>query len=328
MARTLSLAVPSGHLTLGNLLGAIRHWASDQRGTDTLYGIADLHALTTDHDPDLVRVLTLEFIALLIAAGLDPDRCTLFVQSHIPAHAELHWLLEATAYDGELRRMVQYKEKAAKQQSVRSALLAYPVLMAADILLYGVQAVPVGDDQRQHLELARDLAIRFNSAYGPTFVVPHAVTAPVAARVMDLRDPGTKMNKSAPPNAPGVIRLLDPPDVIRRKIARAVTDSGSEVVFDPTAKPGIANLLTILAACAGTTPDTLPSRMDSYRELKQACAEAVIAVLGPLQYRYADIIADRAALSALIRRGAQQAQELAAPRLAHAKAAIGLLQPS
>jgi tryptophanyl-tRNA synthetase len=328
MARTLSLAVPSGHLTLGNLLGAIRHWVPDQRGTDTLYGIADLHALTTDHDPQAVRVVTLELIALLIAAGLDPGRCTLFVQSHIPAHAELHWLLEATAYDGELRRMVQYKEKAARQRSVRSALLAYPVLMAADILLYGVRAVPVGDDQRQHLELARDLAIRFNGAYGDTFVVPQAVTAPVAARVMDLRDPGTKMNKSAPPNAPGVIRLLDPPDVIRRKIARAVTDSGSEVVFDPTNRPGVANLLTILAACTGTTPDTLPSPMGSYRDLKEACAEAVIAVLRPLQHRYADITADHATLSALIRRGAQQAQELAAPRLAHAKAAIGLLQPS
>ena len=298
MARTLSLAVPSGHLTLGNLLGAIRHWACDQRGTDTLYGIADLHALTTDHDPETVRAVTLEQFALLIAAGLDPGRCTLFVQSHIPAHAELHWLLEATAYDGELRRMVQYKEKAAKQRSVRSALLAYPVLMAADILLYGVQAVPVGDDQRQHLELARDLAIRFNSAYGDTFVVPHAVTPPVAARVMDLQDPGTKMNKSAPPSAPGVIRLLDPPEVIRRKIARAVTDSGREVIFDPRNKPGAANLLTILAACTNTTPADLPPRLDSYRDLKEACAEAVIAVLGPLQHRYAGITADRATLSA------------------------------
>ena len=178
MARTLSLTVPSGHLTLGNLLGAIRHWAADQRGSDSLYGVADLHALTTEHDPASVRALTIEQVALLVAAGLDPHRCTIFVQSQVPAHTDLHWLLEATAYDGELRRMVQYKEKAARQRSVRSALLAYPVLMAADILLYDVETVPVGDDQRQHLELARDLATRFNKAYGETFVVPRAVTAP------------------------------------------------------------------------------------------------------------------------------------------------------
>jgi tryptophanyl-tRNA synthetase len=327
MARTLSLAVPSGHLTLGNLLGAIRHWVSDQRGTDTLYGTADLHALTTEHDPQLVREVTLEQVALLIAAGLDPGRCTIFVQSHVPAHAELHWLLEATAYDGELRRMVQYKEKAARQRSVRSALLAYPVLMAADILLYDVKTVPVGDDQRQHLELARDLAIRFNRAYGDTFVVPEAATPQVAARVMDLQDPAMKMNKSAPAGAPGVIRLLDPPDVIHRKIIRAVTDTGREVVFDPGGRPGVANLLTILAACTGTAPDALPARLTSYRDLKEACAEAVIALLGPLQRRYAGITADRTALSALIRQGARQAQDIAAPRLARAKAAIGLLAP-
>jgi len=327
LARTLSLAVPSGHLTLGNLLGAIRQWVPDQRGRDTLYGIADLHALTADHDPRLVRAVTLEQFALLIAAGLDPARCTLFVQSHVPAHAELHWLLEATAYDGELRRMVQYKEKAAKQRSVRAALLAYPVLMAADILLYDVTAVPVGDDQRQHLELARDLAIRFNRAYGDTFVVPQAVTAQVAARVMDLQDPAVKMNKSAPASAPGVIRLLDPPPVVRRKITRAVTDTGSEVIFDPVHRPGVANLLTILAACTGAAPDALPARLDNYRDLKEACAEAVIAVLAPLQRRYADITADHTTLSALARQGAAQAQDIAAPRLARAKSAIGLLAP-
>ena len=325
MTRTLSLAVPSGHLTLGNLLGAISHWVDDQRGSDSLYGIADLHALTTDHDPAAVRAITLEQLALLIAAGLDPRRCTIFVQSHVPAHTGMHWLLEAVAYDGELRRMVQYKQKAAKQRSVRSALLVYPVLMAADILLYGVETVPVGDDQRQHLELARDLAIRFNSAYGDTFTVPRAVTPPVAARVMDLQDPAVKMDKSAAPAAPGVIRLLDPPGVIRRKIARAVTDSGSEVVFDPGRKPGAANLLTILAACAGTTPASAAARLDSYRELKEASAEAVIAVLGPLQRRYADISADPAELLALAGHGAASAQQLAAPTLARAREAIGLL---
>ncbi|HTP15042.1 MAG TPA: tryptophan--tRNA ligase [Streptosporangiaceae bacterium] len=325
MARTLSLTVPTGHLTLGNLLGAIRHWAADQRGSDSLYGVADLHALTTEHDPASVRALTIEQVALLVAAGLDPHRCTIFVQSHVPAHTDLHWLLEATAYDGELRRMVQYKEKAARQRSVRSALLAYPVLMAADILLYDVETVPVGDDQRQHLELARDLATRFNKAYGETFVVPRAVTAPVAARLMDLQDPARKMSKSAAPSAPGVLRLLDPPDVIRRKVARAVTDSGRDVVFDAVGKPGVASLLTILAACTGISPAAAAAQLDTYSELKEKVTAAVIAVLDPLQRRYADVRADPAAVLAIAREGAAQAQELAAPTLARAKTAIGLL---
>ena len=325
MARTLSLTVPSGHLTLGNLLGAIRYWAEEQRGDDSLYGVADLHALTTEHDPATVRAVTLEQLGLLVAAGLDPRRCTIFVQSQVPAHAELHWLLEATAYDGELRRMVQYKDKAAKQQSVRSALLAYPVLMAADILLYGVETVPVGDDQRQHLELARELAARFNKAYGETFVVPQAVTPAVAARVMDLQQPAVKMSKSAAPAAPGVLRLLDPPDVIRRKIAHAVTDSGRGVVFDPVRKPGVANLLAILAACTGTTPQAAAAPLDTYSELKEAATAAVIAVLDPLQRRYADICADPATVLAIARDGSARARQLAAPTLAGAKRAIGLL---
>jgi len=325
MARTLSLTVPSGHLTLGNLLGAIRHWAEDQRGADSLYGIADLHALTTEHNPADVRAMTLEQLALLLAAGLDADRCTIFVQGQVPAHAELHWLLEATAYDGELRRMVQYKEKAARQSSVRSALLTYPVLQAADVLLYDVDTVPVGDDQRQHLELARDLAIRFNKSYGETFVVPRAVTPPVAARVMDLQDPAVKMSKSSAPAAPGVLRLLDPPDVVRRKVARAVTDSGRDVIFDPVGKPGVANLLTILAACTGTAPAAAAAGLGSYGELKEAVAAAVVAVLDPLQQRYADIRADPGLVMAVARDGAARAQELAAPTLARAKEAIGLL---
>jgi tryptophanyl-tRNA synthetase len=209
---------------------------------------------------------------------------------------------------------------------VRSALLAYPVLMAADILLYQVETVPVGDDQRQHLELARTLAVRFNTAYGETFTVPRAVSPPVAARVMDLQDPDVKMSKSAPLAAPGVIRLLDPPDVIRRKIARAVTDSGQEVVYDPDGKPGVANLLTILAACTESTPAAAAAQLDSYRQLKEATAEAVIALLDPLQRRYTAIRADDAALMALAREGARTAQELAQPTLMRARSAIGLLE--
>jgi tryptophanyl-tRNA synthetase len=325
VGRTLSLVVPSGHLTLGNLLGAIQYWVGDQRGTDSLYGVADLHALTTEHDPAAVRAVTVEQVAILIAAGLDPDRCTLFVQSHVPAHAEMHWLLEATAHDGELRRMVQYKEKSAKQATVRSALLAYPVLMAADILLYDVEAVPVGADQRQHLELARDLATRFNGLYGETFVVPRAVTPPVAARVMDLQEPTAKMNKSAPRASAGVIRLLDPPDVIRRKIARARTDSGRMVAYDPVNSPGVSNLLSITAACTRATPDALASSITSYRELKDGCAEAVTALLKPLQQRYEEVVGDQNTLARVIRQGAERARDLAAVTLARAKDAMGLL---
>jgi tryptophanyl-tRNA synthetase len=324
MTRSLSLVVPSGSLTLGNLLGAIQHWVADQRGADTLYGLADMHALTTPHDPEAVRAATLEQATLLLAAGLDPDRCTLFVQSHVPAHAELLWLLEATAYDGELRRMIQYKEKSARHQTVRAALLTYPVLMAADVLLYDVATVPVGDDQRQHLELARDLALRFNRSYGQTFTVPRTVTPAVGARVMDLQDPSVKMSKSAPPQATGVIRLLDPPDVVRRKIARAVTDSGQ---LEPGAEhgPGVANLVTILAACTGQTAEQAAAGTGSYRELKQACAEAVTGRLAPLQARYAALADDPPAVTQALRDGAERARSVASATLARAKSAIGLL---
>jgi tryptophanyl-tRNA synthetase len=325
MARTLSLVVPSGHLTLGNLLGAIAQWVTDQRGTDSIYGVADLHALTTPHDPAAVRAATMEQATLLLAAGLDPSRCTVFVQSHVPAHAELLWLLEATANDGELRRMIQYKEKSARHESVRAALLTYPVLMAADVLLYDVATVPVGDDQRQHLELARDLALRFNKSYGPTFTVPRAVTPPIGARLMDLQDPTAKMSKSAPLEAGGVIRLLDPPALVRRKIARAVTDSGQRLEPGIDPGPGVANLVTMLAACTGQTQPQAAAGLVTYRDLKEACAEAVVALLTPLQERYATLAADPAAMTSVLREGAQHARAIAEGTLTRAKAAIGLL---
>jgi len=325
MPRTLSLVVPSGSLTLGNLLGAIRQWVPDQRGSDSLYGVADLHALTAPHDPRAVHHHTREQALTLLAAGLDPSRCVLFVQSHVAAHAELHWLLGATAHDGELRRMIQYKEKAARSESVPAALLAYPVLMAADILLYQVEAVPVGADQAQHLELARDLALRFNQAYGPTFTVPRTVVPPAAARVMDLQEPTRKMNKSAPADAAGVIRLLDGPDLVRRKITRAVTDSGREVVYDPATKPGVTNLLEITAACTATAPQSVAEQTSSYRALKQACADAVIGILTPLQLRYAELADDPTLLPRILASGAEQARQIAAPTLLAAKGAIGLL---
>lgn len=325
MARVLSLVVPSGHLTLGNYLGAIQHWPARQDEGVSLFRVADLHALTITHDPAQVTAITREQVATLLAAGLDPTRCVLFVQSHVAAHTQLHWLLEATAYDGELRRMIQYKEKSAKQTSICGALLSYPVLMAADILHYDVPIVPVGDDQRQHLELARDLAIRFNNAYGETFVVPAAATPPVAARVMDLQDATRKMNKSADLDARGVVRLLDRPDVVREKFKGAQTDSGSEVAHDPDNKPGVSNLLVILAACTDTTPQQAIGTVGSYRELKAACAEAVNLILAPFQARYGDVVADEQGLDQILAAGAKRARGLAEPTLRRAMNAIGLL---
>jgi tryptophanyl-tRNA synthetase len=324
MSGSLSLVVPSGHLTLGNLLGAVLRWTTDQRQVGGLYGVADLHALTVEHDPAQVRALTVEQVGVLLAAGLDPERCTIFVQSHVPAHTELLWLLESTVHAGELQRMVQFKQKAAGRVAVRGSLLTYPVLMAADILLYGADEVPVGDDQRQHLELARVIAQRFNTSYGETFVVPRAATPPVAARVMDLQRPREKMSKSARDDR-GVIRVLDPPEVVRRKIARAVTDADALVRHDPERKPGISNLLEILSACTGPSPHALAGQFTSYRQLKDAVTDAVVELLAPVQHRYTKIAADPGYIARLLHHGAAAASTLAAPTLARAKEAIGLL---
>jgi tryptophanyl-tRNA synthetase len=324
MAGSLSLVVPSGHLTLGNLLGAVLGWTTDRHQAGSLYGVADLHALTLEHDPATVRALTVEQVGVLLAAGLDPARCTVFVQSHVPAHTELLWLLESTVHVGELQRMVQFKQKAGGHKAVRASLLTYPVLMAADILLYGAEQVPVGDDQRQHLELARTIARRFNARYGETFVVPHAVTPPVAARVMDLQHPREKMSKSARDDQ-GVIRVLDPPEVVRRKIARAATDADTVVRHDPQRQPGVANLLEILSACTGQAPHALAGQLSSYRQLKDATSDAVVELLAPVQHRYRRIMADPGYVTGLLRHGAASASALAAPTLTRAKAAIGLV---
>ncbi len=226
MNRNLSLITPSGRLTLGNYLGAFRGMAAAQESTECFYGVSDLHAMTTTHDPVVLRAAIAEVTTLFLARRARPDKAVLFRQSRVPAHRELAYLLECTAYTGELARMIQYKEKGRDQPSTRVSLYTYPVLMAADILLYRPTQVPVGDDQRQHVELTRDLAVRFNNTYGAVFTVPEIVTPTAGARVMDLQDPTRKMSKSAAPGADGgVIRLLDPPDVVRRKVARAVTDS-------------------------------------------------------------------------------------------------------
>ncbi|MFB6789112.1 tryptophan--tRNA ligase [Streptomyces olivaceus] len=331
MTRVFSGIKPTGHLTLGNYLGAMRRWAADdQYRSDALFCVVDLHALTVDHDPARVRRLSRQSASLLLAAGLDPEQCTVFVQSHVDEHARLSYVLECVATDGEMRRMIQYKEKAEREQrrggSVRLSLLTYPVLMAADILAYGTDEVPVGDDQTQHVELARDLAVRFNQRYGHTFTVPRATGPAVAARVMNLQDPVSKMGKSDDAG-PGIVYLLDEPDVVRKKVMRAVTDSGQDVVYDREERPGLANLLEILAACAGGDPAELAGAYDSYGALKKDTAEAVVEVLRPVQERHRALSADPEYVDGVLREGAERARGMARPTVDAAYRAIGLLAP-
>lgn len=318
MDRRLSLLTPSGHLTLGNLLGALRPMATGQQDADSYYGIADLHAMTTPHDPGRLRSLVRETATLMLAAGL--GEATLFVQSRVPAHAQLAYLLECTATTGELNRMIQFKEKGRGVDSTRASLYTYPALMAADILLYRPQQVPVGADQRQHVELTRDLALRFNRDYGPVFTVPEITVPAAGARVMRLDDPTRKMGKSDGDTA-GVVGLLDPPDVVRRKVARAVTDSdtGPDAVRADPAKPGVSNLIDVLEACGGSADG-----ITTYGALKRAVTDAVVAELAPLQQRYAELAADPAHVTAVFERGAERCREVTAPVLAAAQAAMGV----
>ncbi|MCX4995167.1 tryptophan--tRNA ligase [Streptomyces longwoodensis] len=331
MTRVFSGIKPTGHLTLGNYLGAMRQWAAvDQHRSDALFCVVDLHALTVDHDPARVRRLSRQAATLLLAAGLDPELCTLFVQSHVDEHARLSYVLECVATDGEMRRMIQYREKAARERerggSVRLSLLTYPVLMAADILAYGADEVPVGDDQAQHVELTRDLALRFNQRYGGTFVVPRATVPKVAARVMNLQDPTSKMGKSDD-SGPGIVYLLDEPEVVRKKVVRAVTDSGRDVVYDREERPGVANLLEILAACTGGEPGALAGAYGSYGQLKKDTAEAVVEVLRPVRARHQELCADPGFVEGVLRAGAEKARAMARPTVDAAYRAIGLLPP-
>ncbi|MFK0046686.1 tryptophan--tRNA ligase [Streptomyces sp. NPDC090741] len=332
MTRIFSGIKPTGHLTLGNYLGAVRQWvAADQEPDEALFCVVDLHALTVEHDPARVRRLSRQAATLFLASGLDPEKCTLFMQSHVDEHTRLSYVLECTATDGEMRRMIQYKEKSAQAQAsgegVRLSLLTYPVLMAADILAYATEEVPVGEDQRQHVELARDLAVRFNQRYGQTFAVPKATLPQVAARVMDLQEPTSKMGKSGGAG-PGVVFMLDEPGVIRKKFMRAVTDSGDGgMVYDREARPGVANLLDVLAACTGGDPAALAEEYSGYGALKRDVADAVVELLRPVQERHAELAADPAAVEKVLRDGAGRARALARPIVDRAYRAIGLLEP-
>src|SRR4051812_18668467 len=318
MARVFSGMQPSGDATLGSLLGALRNWVSSQNA-DAYYCVVDLHALTFPQDPEVLRRRTLELATLFIAVGLNPDVSTLFVQSHVHEHAELAWLMECTASFGELSRMTQFKDKSEQRDFVSAALFTYPALMAADIVLYDTEEVPVGDDQRQHVELTRDVAERFNSRYGQTFTVPKAVIGTAGARVMDLQDPTRKMSKSE--DSPGgTIQLLEDLSAVTKKIKRAVTSTE----YDP-ASPGAANLFSILGAITGESQDTLAGRYSQYGPLKNDVAEATAGLLGPIQQRYKELSSDPSTVAKILERGADKAQSVASVTLARARTNIGLL---
>jgi tryptophanyl-tRNA synthetase len=327
MARVFSGIQPTGRKHLGNLVGAIRHWVADQDEPGCVYCIVDLHSITVPRDPDELRSSTLDTAALLLAAGIDPERSTFFVQSHVAEHAQLAWLLNCVATMGELGRMVQFKEKSKGQESVLVGLFDYPVLQAADVLLYGARRVPVGEDQRQHLELMRDVAMRFNGRFGETFVVPEASIPPVGARVVDLQAPERKMSTTGTSDA-GTLYVLDPPATLRKKIMSAVTDSEASVRADPS-KPGVTGLLDLLGAVTDTPVPALEERYAGagYGALKKDVAEAVIAALEPIQRRHAELIADVGELQRILRLGAEQARAQAAPTLERAQAAMGFVAP-
>jgi tryptophanyl-tRNA synthetase len=329
---------PTGDMHLGNFIGAVRRWVDDQPPAgspaaerhDALFCVVDLHAMTMPYEPAELTASTRRLGALLLACGLDPDRCLLFVQSHVPPHTELTWLLNCTATWGELRRMTQFKEKSAKgdgggQESVSVGLFDYPVLMAADILLYDTDEVPVGDDQRQHVELTRDIAIRFNSRFGDVFTVPKATFPAFGARVMDLQQPTKKMSKSETPQ--GTIAVLEEPKSIVKKFKSAVTDSETEVRHDRDAKPGVANLIEIHAAVTGATIADVEREFGTggYGAFKSAVADAVVEFLRPVRERYEALTADPGEVDRLLAIGADTATGMATELLERAKRAAGLL---
>ena len=326
MPRVLSCIQPTGSVHLGNHLGALVNWVSGQHDGDVFHGIVDLHALTITEQPGILGQSTVELAAMLFAVGLDPNAATVFVQSHIHEHTELAWIMECTVSFGELSRMTQFKDKSAKREGdfISAGLFTYPALQAADILLYDAEEVPVGDDQRQHIEITRDIAIRFNHRFGETFVLPKAVHPKAGARVMDLQDPTSKMSKSAETEN-GIVYLLDDNSVIEKKFKRAVTDSDGVVAYDRATKPGISNLLDILSAATGTPAQQLAESYSQYGPLKKDTGDAVIALVEPIRARYHELMDDKGELTRLLKIGNQKAREVAAQTLDRAHRAIGLM---
>lgn len=318
---------PSGCVTIGNYLGALRSWAKLQNEYNCYFCVVDLHAITVKQNPADLRRRCLELYAEYMACGLDPEKNVMFFQSHVPAHAELSWLLTCNSYMGEMSRMTQFKEKSKKAgANVGLGLLCYPVLMAADILLYNADLVPVGADQKQHLELARDLAIRFNNTYSETFTVPEPYIPKSGARIMSLADPTSKMSKSAE-NVNAFVSILDEPDLVMKKFARAVTDSDNQVIFDPENKPGISNLMNIYASCTDQTVEAVQELFagKGYGDFKKAVGEAVVETISkPIQENFKHIMEDKAYIEQCFTAGAEKAAYVANKTLAKVQRKMGL----
>jgi len=325
--RIFSGIQPTGAKHFGNYSGGFRQYAATQDLGDAFFCIVDLHSITTPQDPEALREATLDLAAILLATGLDPERSTIFVQSHVSEHAECAWLLGCIATYGELRRMTQFKDKSQGQESVSAGLFTYPALMAADILLYQTDKVPIGDDQRQHLELTRNVAERFNSRYGETFKLPEAIYPEVGARVMDLQEPDRKMSTTGG-TPQGTVGLLDPPDTVRRKVRSAVTDSGNEIRRGE-GKPGITNLIDMMAVATGSTPEEIEARYDGtgYGKFKEDVAEAVVSLLDPIRLRYGELRANQTVLRAILAEGAAKAELIAAETLEVAYERVGFVAP-
>ena len=326
--RIFSGIQPTGAKHFGNYSGAFRQYVATQEQGEAFFCIVDLHSLTVAYEPDELRESTLDLAAMLFATGLDPERSTVFVQSHVTAHAEAAWLLSAVATFGELRRMTQFKEKSEQQESVTAGLFSYPVLMAGDILLYQTDSVPIGDDQRQHLELARDIAERFNARFGETFKIPDGIYPGVGARIMDLQEPQKKMSTTGG-TAQGTVGMLDPPNAIRKKFKSAVTDSGTDVRHDPDEKPGVSNLIEIMSVATGDPIESVEARYDSggYGRFKEDVGEAVVALLEPIATRYEELRADPAELVRLLGRGEEKARAVSAPTLEQMYERMGFVRP-
>jgi tryptophanyl-tRNA synthetase len=319
---------PSGDPHIGNYSGGFRQYSATQERGEANFCIVDLHAITLQHVPAALREGTLTFAAMLFATGLDPERSTVFVQSHVTAHAEAAWLLSSVTSFGQLGRMTQFKEKSEDEDFISAALFTYPVLMAGDILLYRTDIVPIGEDQRQHLELSRDIAQRFNTRYGETFVVPEGVFPETGGRVMNLQEPDVKMSKSRGAES-GTLLMLDPPDTIRKKLKTAVTDSGADVRYDPEEKPGISNLIELMTVVTGDSIQAVEARYDGsgYGRFKEDIAEAIIEVLDPIRKRYEDLRADVDELDRMLKIGAEKAREASTPTLELMYERLGFARP-
>jgi tryptophanyl-tRNA synthetase len=327
MARIFSGIQPTGAKHFGNFSGGFRQYAATQERGEAFICVVDLHSITVAYEPAELRETTLDLAAMLFATGLDPERAIVFVQSHVTAHPEAAWLLSSVAAFGELRRMTQFKEKGETQESISAGLFTYPVLMAGDILIYQTDFVPIGDDQRQHLELARDVAARFNARFGETFKLPEGIYPEIGARIMDLQEPQKKMSTTGGTKQ-GTVGLLDAPDVVRKKFKTAVTDSGREVRHNPE-KPGISNLIEIMSVATGETIPEIEARYDGqgYGRFKEEVGEAVVTLLGPIQQRYEELRADEGELRSLLALGAEKARAASAPTLEEMYKRMGFVRP-